>query len=184
MRKNAIKEKLKAGQPVLGAFVNFHSPAVVEICGYAGVDFVIVDAEHGPMEPRDCEEMVRAADAVGITPIIRVGQNVQQVILRYLDIGALGVQMPMINTRADAELADLSYEVSVLETPEPVEGLADLDPARYGVIVRSGRRRGLLLPDIPGLGTPDVQVDAARRKAGIAPDSPIEILRFRTRHFE
>ena len=57
------------------------------------------------MAPRDVEDMVRAADVVGLTPIIRVAVNLQQNILRYLDTGALGVQMPMINSRADAELA-------------------------------------------------------------------------------
>ena len=130
MRKNVVKERLKAGQPVFGSFLNFYSPNVVEILGYSGLDFVIVDAEHGAMAPRDVEDMVRAADTVGLTPIIRVAVNLQQNILRYLDTGALGVQMPMINSRADAELAVRSVKYY----PEGRRGLAGTRAAKYGLV--------------------------------------------------
>jgi len=130
VRKNVIKAKIKAGQPALGVFINFASPAAVEIVGYSGVDFVVIDAEHGPMSEQACEEMVRAADVVGITPIIRVAQNVPQVILRHLDVGALGVQMPMINTRADAELAVRSVKYYPLGR----RGLAGMRASAFGLV--------------------------------------------------
>lgn len=78
------------------------------------------------------------------------------------------------------ELADLDVKVDVLGEPEPVGGLEELDPRRYGVIVKSARdwRRGLLLPDLEGVDTVEYQVDIARRKAGIWPDEPIELYRF------
>jgi len=78
------------------------------------------------------------------------------------------------------ELADLDIKVDVLGEPEPVGGLEELDPRRYGVIVKSARdwRRGLLLPDLEGVDTVEYQVDIARRKAGIWPDEPIELYRF------
>jgi AmmeMemoRadiSam system protein A len=78
------------------------------------------------------------------------------------------------------ELADLDIKVDVLGEPEPVDGLEELDPRRYGVIVKSARdwRRGLLLPDLEGVDTVEYQVDIARRKAGIRPDEPIELYRF------
>jgi AmmeMemoRadiSam system protein A len=78
------------------------------------------------------------------------------------------------------ELADLDIKVDVLGEPEPVDGLEELDPKRYGVIVQSARdwRRGLLLPDLEGVDTVEYQVDIARRKAGIRPDEPIELYRF------
>src|SRR3972149_3786215 len=129
MRKNVVKAKLKAGEPCFGAFANFPSPNVVEILGICGLDFVIIDAEHGPMDIQTCEEMVRAADVVGITPIIRVAQNLPQVIWRYLDIGALGVQLPMINTRADAEIAVRSVKYY----PTGKRGLAMVRAASYGL---------------------------------------------------
>ena len=78
------------------------------------------------------------------------------------------------------ELADLDIKVDVLGEPEPVDGLEELDPRRYGVIVKSARdrRRGLLLPDLEGVDTVEYQVDIARRKAGIRPDETIELYRF------
>jgi 4-hydroxy-2-oxoheptanedioate aldolase len=105
MRKNVAKEKLKRGEAVIGTFVTFASPTLVEICGHAGFDFVILDAEHGPLTPGTCEDMVRAADMTGMTPIVRVTQNHPKEILRYLDIGALGVQIPMVKTADDARRA-------------------------------------------------------------------------------
>jgi len=82
------------------------------------------------------------------------------------------------------ELPWLTYEVSVLGEPERVAGLESLDPQIYGVIVVSGRRRGLLLPDIPGLDTAEQQVGIARQKAAIGPRESVELYRFQTTHFE
>ncbi len=81
------------------------------------------------------------------------------------------------------ELSDLVYSVDVLAPPQPIEGLHELDPRRYGVIVRSGRRRGLLLPDIEGVDTAEQQVDIACSKALIAPDEPLEMWRFEVQRF-
>ena len=77
------------------------------------------------------------------------------------------------------ELADLSYSVDVLGPPEIVSGLEELDPKNYGVIVRSGRRSGLLLPDLEGVDTVEEQVSIARQKAGIGPDEPVQLERFK-----
>jgi AmmeMemoRadiSam system protein A len=78
------------------------------------------------------------------------------------------------------ELADLDIKVDVLGESEPVDGLEELDPKRYGVIVQSARdwRKGLLLPDLEGVDTVEYQVDIARRKAGIRPGEPIKLYRF------
>jgi len=75
------------------------------------------------------------------------------------------------------ELADLQCSVDVLAPAEPCE-FCDLDPARYGVIVESGMRRGLLLPDLAGVDTVEEQVDIARRKAFINHNDPIKLYRF------
>jgi 4-hydroxy-2-oxoheptanedioate aldolase len=129
LQKNTLKEKLKAGTPCLGAFINFPSPHAVEICGLCGLDFVIVDAEHGPMSIESTESMVRAAQLTGMTPIVRVAQNLPQVIVRYLDLGSGGVQLPMINTAQDAEAA----VVAVKYHPEGRRGLAGTRAAAYGL---------------------------------------------------
>lgn len=129
MRKNLTKEKIKAGEAVYGVVVRMGCPAIIEIIGLLGFDFALIDAEHGPMGVDNCEDMVRAADSVNITPIIRVAVNIPQIILRYLDIGTLGVLMPMINTKADAE----SVVQAVKYTPEGRRGLGGVRAANYMV---------------------------------------------------
>jgi AmmeMemoRadiSam system protein A len=79
---------------------------------------------------------------------------------------------------AEDELTHLRIEVSVLHPAEPVEGLSELEPQRYGVIVRAGQRRGVLLPAIDGVDTPEEQVRIALRKAGISSKEPYELARF------
>jgi AmmeMemoRadiSam system protein A len=76
------------------------------------------------------------------------------------------------------ELADLDIKVDVLGEPEPVESMEELDPRRYGVIVESGRKRGLLLPDLEGVDTVEQQVEIAQRKAWIGPGEPVQLYRF------
>ena len=78
------------------------------------------------------------------------------------------------------ELAKLKYSVDVLSAPEPAT-LDDLDPVVYGVIVEdeTGMRRGLLLPNLAGVDSVAKQVEIASRKAGIAPDTPVTLTRFR-----
>ncbi len=82
-----------------------------------------------------------------------------------------------------AELADLEISVDVLSPPEPVNSLEELDPNKYGVIVQSGYRRGLLLPDLDGVDTVACQVDIARRKAGIGPHEPVKLYRFAVQRY-
>jgi AmmeMemoRadiSam system protein A len=81
------------------------------------------------------------------------------------------------------ELDDLVIDVSVLYPPEPIDSIAQLDPKQYGVIVQRGRRRGLLLPDIPGIDDAETQVAFARRKAWIDPDEPVQLYRFRVEKY-
>ncbi|MHB1132583.1 MAG: AmmeMemoRadiSam system protein A [Chloroflexota bacterium] len=76
------------------------------------------------------------------------------------------------------ELCDLEYTVDVLTEPERVTSESELDPKRYGVIVRCGARRGLLLPDLQGVNTVEEQVGIAKRKAGISPLERVELYRF------
>jgi len=74
--------------------------------------------------------------------------------------------------------------VDVLSPPEPCRA-ADLDPRRYGVIVEAGWRRGLLLPDLPGVDTVEEQLRIAKMKAGISADEPCRLWRFTVeRHTE
>lgn len=82
------------------------------------------------------------------------------------------------------ELPHITYSVDVLTKPEPVRSVKELAPKRYGVIVESGGRRGLLLPDLEGVDTTEDQIDICRRKAGIEPDEPVKLYRFEVKRYE
>ncbi|MBI4189647.1 MAG: 2-dehydro-3-deoxyglucarate aldolase [Betaproteobacteria bacterium] len=102
MRKNQIKEKLAAGTPVYGAMVQFPDPDLVEILGYAGFDWILIDAEHGSINENDCLGMVRACELANTTSIVRPPTNHPEIIMRFLDCGAQGIQAPRVNTAEDA----------------------------------------------------------------------------------
>lgn len=105
MRPNRMKEKLARGEPALGASVMFPSPQIVEMLGYAGFDWVLIDCEHGSIGPADVEVMSMAADAAGITPIARPRTNSAQDITAMMDRGVMGVQVPHVISAADARRA-------------------------------------------------------------------------------
>ena len=76
------------------------------------------------------------------------------------------------------ELRELTYHVDVLSPPEPIKSPKELDVRKYGVIVRSGNKKGLLLPDLEGIDTVEEQIEIAKRKAGISKKEKIELERF------
>lgn len=78
-----------------------------------------------------------------------------------------------------AEFPDLKVSVDVLLTPEAIDSLDALNPREYGVIVTRGSRRGLLLPDLAGITTPFEQIRIAKDKAGIGPNEPVSVERFK-----
>lgn len=92
-------------------------------------------------------------------------------------------QDPRFPPVISAELPYLTYSVDVLTRPEPVESPHDLDPKKYGAIVESGRRRGLLLPDLEGVDTVAEQIDICRQKAGIMPQEPVKLYRFQVKRY-
>lgn len=105
MKKNQIKEKLAAGKPVYGAMVQFPDADLVELLGYAGFDWILIDAEHGSINENDCQHMVRACELSNATSIVRPPLNHPETIMRYLDSGAQGVQVPRVNTAQEARAA-------------------------------------------------------------------------------
>ena len=91
---------------------------------------------------------------------------------------------PRFKPIQSAELKELNYEVSVLHPPEPASSLDELDPIKYGVIVSSRGRRGLLLPDLDGINTVEEQVRHAMYKAGLHPSETIALQRFQVDKYE
>lgn len=94
MRENHVRKALRAGRLVVGTIVQLPSPEVVEVIGLAGFDYVMVDLEHGPYGVDVARELVRAADAVGISALWRVQRTDPEHIMQALDIGASGVVLP------------------------------------------------------------------------------------------
>jgi AmmeMemoRadiSam system protein A len=92
-------------------------------------------------------------------------------------------QDPRFSPVNAAELSHLSYSVDILTKPEPVEDKSQLDPKKYGIIVNSGGRKGLLLPDLERVNTVEQQIDICRLKAGISPHEPIKLYRFEVRRY-
>jgi len=91
---------------------------------------------------------------------------------------------PRFQPVVESELKDLTYSVDVLSPPEKVSSLNDLDPKKYGIIVVSGYRRGLLLPDLEGVDTVEEQFRITKMKAGISPHEDTEIYRFEVIRFK
>ena len=127
--KNKLKEKLLSGQPAFGVSVMFPSPHVVEMLGRLGFDWVLLDCEHGSLSPENVEIMSMAAELTGLTPIARPWRNDPEAILRVMDRGAMGVQVPHVNTAADARRAVEAVKFHPLGRRGMAVGTR---PAQYG----------------------------------------------------
>ena len=105
MLANRMKRKLLSGDPAFGVSVMFPSPHIVDIVGRLGFDWVLIDCEHGSISLESVELMVMAAETAGITPIARPPVNSFEAIGQLMDRGVMGVQVPHVNTAADARRA-------------------------------------------------------------------------------
>jgi 4-hydroxy-2-oxoheptanedioate aldolase len=129
MRHNTIKAKIHSGEPAFGVSIMIPSPQLVEMIGALGFDWVMIDCEHGTISLESVELMVIAAEASGITPIVRPRSQDPGEILRVMDRGAMGVQVPHVNTAEDARRVVESVKYHPLGT----RGLAaGTRPSNYG----------------------------------------------------
>lgn len=139
---------LRSGKRLRGIFNALPSPAIVEMCGYAGFDFVVIDNEHGSANLETTENMLRAARASGIVPVVRC---LRHDIPRVLDMGASAVQIPMVASAEEAR--DLVQQV------------------RYP---GTGRRGSAFSPRAAGYGAFPGAAHTKRSNAGIALIAMIE----------
>lgn len=100
-----LKKKLCSDSIAVGTFVKMPTLSVIDMLGDAGYDFVIIDMEHSPLDFHWVEAMVAAADAVKMSTVIRVPDNQDYLIVKALDLGCDGVQIPMIETVEGAKKA-------------------------------------------------------------------------------
>jgi len=109
------------------------------------------------------------------------GNVAEEIIANAISSATRDPRFPPIAT---SELDDLEYSVDILTKPEPVEDASQLNSKDYGLIVESGYRRGLLLPDLEGVDSVERQIEICRLKAGIAADEPVKLYRFQVKRFK
>src|SRR2546423_11952940 len=126
MQTNRVKKILRSGGLALGTYTGgIADPQIVEIIGHAGYDAAFIDMEHTSFDLRDIQLMVMAAERVGITPIVRTPGFDPAFILRLLDMGVQGIQVPHISDPATAREA----VKAVRYPPEGDRGMAAGGPA-------------------------------------------------------
>ena len=96
--ENALKAKLDSGKNVVGTFFEIGGTAAIECLGLTGLDFMIIDTEHGPFDVESAMEYIRVAELHRITPLVRVKNHERSSILKMLDVGAKGLVIPNIHT--------------------------------------------------------------------------------------
>lgn len=103
VKTNTLKEKLKNNELVLGTWSSTSSANIINVIGTTNLDFVVIDLEHASMSYETVENMVRAAEATNISPIVRVGNDDSQTILRALETGPKSIMVPHVDTAEKAE---------------------------------------------------------------------------------
>jgi 4-hydroxy-2-oxoheptanedioate aldolase len=129
MGQNKTKEKLAKAEAVYGVPMTINAPSLVELLAVAGMDFVMLDAEGGPLDPSEVENLARASELTGITPLVRVPVNRPEVIGIFLDRGAHGVVVPKVSSAEEAAAV-------VRAAKFPPEGNRGFAPARWTITYR------------------------------------------------
>lgn len=127
-----FKQKLKNGEKLIGSWLTFSDPCVAEIMCQAGFDFLIVDAEHGPLDIETIQSLMMVINSTNVTGIVRVPWNEPVIIKRVLDVGTEGILAPLVTTTADVMQA-----VSASHYPPlGIRGFGPRRPSRYGRLFR------------------------------------------------
>jgi 4-hydroxy-2-oxoheptanedioate aldolase len=103
IRENKVKQILKSGGTIFSSSLRLPEPGLCEILGYAGFDFVLLDGEHGALDPSTADRLIQGCFAGGTVPMVRVLHNDEpEAVMHMLDLGAQGVLIPHCRTAADA----------------------------------------------------------------------------------
>jgi 4-hydroxy-2-oxoheptanedioate aldolase len=129
MRKNLLKEKFAAGGNAVGITMHEPSLQIIEVLGILGFDYINIDCQHSPLSVETALQMIRTAELRGITPLVRVPQNVTEVILRYLDAGAMGIFAADMNSGEEAR----KVVKAVKYPPQGDRGLGPVRTADFGL---------------------------------------------------
>src|SRR5580700_2239925 len=102
---NRLRESWRQGRPTFGAIATIPSIQTVQIMARSGLDWIIVDLEHGPIDLSSAHAMIVATSGTPCVPLARIAANEPWLAKAPMDLGALGINFPMISSRADAERA-------------------------------------------------------------------------------
>lgn len=105
MQINSAKRKMLAGEPAFGFGLGLGSPRAAEVVAHSGIDFVLIDTQHGSFGPESTIATLQAVSSGSAVPMARVARNDYTMIGRMLDEGVLGVVVPMVDTVDDAKAA-------------------------------------------------------------------------------
>jgi 4-hydroxy-2-oxoheptanedioate aldolase len=168
----SLRARLTDGRAVIGVLSPTRDPVLVEMCGHVGVDFYMMDGEHGALTVADAETLARAADVTHTPMLARVRSLDPKLILQHLDAGVQGIMLPGV-TRAD------DLHALVAATKYPPEGRRGLGPATchraadyllggtsLGDVTRTANARTLLLPQIEDIAAVEA-IDALVAVPGV-----------------
>src|SRR5262245_26900572 len=102
---NVLKAKLARGDTTLGMWVTLEAPTITEIAVTLGLDWVVVDTEHGHLDFKEVVEHIRATRNTPTTPLVRIPETTPGIIKRVLDLGAHGIIVPQVNSAEGVALA-------------------------------------------------------------------------------
>lgn len=138
--KRTLRKRVLAGEKLRGALIRIPSEEIVEIVAANGLDFILLDCEHGPSDEAEIRRHVAAAAIFGVETIVRIGEDDTSLILRVLDAGASGIVIPHLESRESAaEIAAMAKY-----PPEGTRGFAVYSRAgMYGNVVTSEYQRAV-----------------------------------------
>ena len=102
---NRLRQLWREGRPTFGAIATIPSIQTVQIMARSGIDWIIVDLEHGPIDLGSAHAMITATSGTPCVPMVRIAANEPWLAKAPMDLGALGINFPMICSREDAEKA-------------------------------------------------------------------------------
>jgi len=119
MKRNIVKQKLQAGQLVYGGWITLPCPAVAEVMALSGLDFLVIDTEHGAINIESVQAILQAMAGTDVVPIIRLAGSQRMFANKILDTGPLGIIVPMVSSPEEAR-ATVS---AALYPPEGTRGI-------------------------------------------------------------
>ena len=145
--ENRIRTALARGETVTGMLLFTGSPMVVEMMAAAGVDFVIIDMEHSALDLDRCAHVIRAADASGITPLVRVPEVDAALIKKLLNLGAAGIAVPHANREnCMAALQAARYAPDGVRGACPIVRAAGYSPRDWNHYATEANRSVMVIP--------------------------------------